>query len=320
MARRKPYTKVIKRNQLRPEHVKGMGDVVFKGFNCLNSECREFIFVRKDQIDEEFNIVCPTCGFVLHSQGESVFYDYQLVNIQDDSVIEEGQFTILHDDYIHEAQEYKYCIICGTLKPLEFFDKHSARQSGRQGECRLCKTLYNSIKNQTRIIDQHREASEKRRLYGFLAREPAKIDAKAIYDKFEHRCFRCGRQLAYPEEGNIDHTLPAKLFWPISTGPTLLCSDCNNVKHGKWPSEVYSPSKLKRLAVYTGIQYEVLAGKPFINPEAVQWLLQNVDTFIERWIRYPDEIKRVRNLVLEMTGKDVFENAKIVPEFLKANE
>jgi len=52
----------------------------------------------------------------------------------------------------------------------------------------------------------------------------------------------------------------------------------------------------------------------------VQWLLQNVDTFIERWIRYPDEIKRVRNLVLEMTGEDVFESAKIVPEFLKTNE
>lgn len=317
MARRKPYTKVVKENQVRPEHVKGMGDVVFKGFGCLNSECKEFIFVRKDQLDEDFSIVCPSCGYILRAGGESVFYDYKLVNINTNSIVEEGKFVILHDDYIKEAQEYKYCIICGTLKPLDSFDRHSARQSERQGECRLCKTIYNNIKNQTRIIDQHREASEKRRLYGFLAKEPAKIDAKAIYDKFGCKCFRCGIALPYPIEGDIDHTLPAKLFWPVSTGATLLCSNCNNLKHGKWPSEVYTDNELKKLAVYTGIKYEVLSGKPIINPDAVQWLIENIDYFIERWIEYPDEIKRIRKLVLEMTGEDIFSHAKIVPEYLK---
>ncbi|GAI83126.1 unnamed protein product [marine sediment metagenome] len=89
------------------------------------------------------------------------------------------------------------------------------------------------------------------------------------------------------------------------------------MKHGKWPSEVYTESQLKKLAVYTGIRYEVLASKPFINPEAVRWLVENIDTFIERWIRYPGEIKRVRELVLEMTGEDIFKNAKIVPGFLR---
>lgn len=316
MARRKPYTKVVKTNQLRAEHVQGMGDVVFKGFNCLNSACKEYIFVRKDQIDEEFSIVCPHCGFVLHSRGETTFYDYELVNTQDGSVIEDGKFTILHDDYVDEAPEFKYCIICGTLKPLEFFDQHSARQSGRQGECRLCKTIYNSIKNQSRITDQHREASERRRLYGFLAREPSKLDAKVIYDRFGHKCFRCGKSLTYPQDGNIDHTLPAKLLWPVSTGATLLCSDCNNLKHGKWPSEVYSKNQLKKLAVRTGIPCEILSGKPFLNPDAVQWLIDNIDTFIERWITYPGEIKRVRSLVLEMGGKDIFQNATTVPAFL----
>ena len=32
MARRKPYTKVVKTNQIRSDHVRGMGDIVFKGF------------------------------------------------------------------------------------------------------------------------------------------------------------------------------------------------------------------------------------------------------------------------------------------------
>ena len=52
MVRRKPYTKVNKTNQIRAEHVRGMGDIVFKGFQCLNSECREFIFIRKDEIGD----------------------------------------------------------------------------------------------------------------------------------------------------------------------------------------------------------------------------------------------------------------------------
>ncbi|HEY81666.1 MAG TPA: hypothetical protein G4O01_00030 [Dehalococcoidia bacterium] len=317
MPRRAPYTKVVKANQIRAEHVKGMGDVVFKGFHCLNSECKEFIFVRKDEINEDFNIICPSCGFVFSSTGESVFYDYQLTDIRDNSIIEERQFVIRHDEYIDEAQEYKYCIICNTLKPIDFFDRHSARQSGRQGECRLCKRIYNSIKNQTRITDQHREASERRRLYRVLAKEPTKIDAKSIYDKFGHKCFLCGKKLTYPEDVRLDHTLPARLFWPISTSATLLCSDCNNVKHGKWPSEVYSESQLRKLSVLTSIPYEILAGPPKLNPEAVQWLVENVDAFIEQWIRYPDEIKKVRNLVLEMTGTDIFKHAKVIPDFLK---
>jgi len=54
MARRKPYTNVCKENQIRADHVKGMGDVVFKGFQCLNSTCQEFIFVLKEDVSEFF--------------------------------------------------------------------------------------------------------------------------------------------------------------------------------------------------------------------------------------------------------------------------
>jgi len=86
LARRKPYTRVIKQNQVRAEHVKGMGDVVFKGFQCLNAECQEFILVRKDEIGDMFEIKCPTCGSALVSGGETKFYDYQLVDLRDDSV------------------------------------------------------------------------------------------------------------------------------------------------------------------------------------------------------------------------------------------
>ena len=153
MARRKAYTRVEKVNQTRPDHVKGMGDVVFKGFQCLNADCTQFIFVRKDDISEFFEITCLACGH-LHKFGEEAkFYDYMLMNTEENTLIQEGEFSIMHDDYVDEAKEFKYCIICCTLKPLEYFGRHSARKSQHQGECRLCKDVYNKLKNPTRTTD-----------------------------------------------------------------------------------------------------------------------------------------------------------------------
>ena len=82
MPRRKPYTKVVKTNQIRADHVRGMGDVVFKGFQCLNSECLEFIFVRKSEIGDDFEITCPSCGIIMLSGDETQFYEYKLVVCQ----------------------------------------------------------------------------------------------------------------------------------------------------------------------------------------------------------------------------------------------
>ncbi len=135
MTRRKPYTKVFKENQIREDHVKGMGDVLFKSFQCINPKCKEFLFVRKDELSDIFDIECPKCGYRIKSGEETRFYNYKLKHLTENRIIEEGEFSILHDDYVLESQEYKYCIIC------------------------------NSIKNQTRITDQHREAAQKRRLY-----------------------------------------------------------------------------------------------------------------------------------------------------------
>ncbi|MDL2327815.1 hypothetical protein LJC64_04095 [Ruminococcaceae bacterium OttesenSCG-928-A11] len=83
MARRSPYSKVNKRNQIRADHVKGMGDVTFKGFQCLNPDCTEFIFIREDEIDEDFIVECPICGYLHESGGETKFYDYSM-DVNDD--------------------------------------------------------------------------------------------------------------------------------------------------------------------------------------------------------------------------------------------
>lgn len=48
MPRRAAYTKVEKTDRIRADHVVGMGDVAFRGFNCQNDEIPR---VRKRLLD-----------------------------------------------------------------------------------------------------------------------------------------------------------------------------------------------------------------------------------------------------------------------------
>ncbi len=314
MARRKAYSKVNKSNQIRAAHVKGMGDVVFKGFQCLNPECTNYIFVREDEIGEDFSIPCPSCGYVHEAGGETKFYDYSM-DVQNEAgeleSVSTGEFTIFHDDYIAEAKRYKYCIVCNTLKPLEFFDNHAARNSGRQGECRLCKKAYNDIKNGTRLTDQHREAAQKRRLLLDIAGSP-KINSREIEQRYQNKCFCCGKDLSGitdKREKPLDHTLPVYYLWPLSTeNATLLCHDCNGNKSGTWPSKFYSDAQLRRLSILTGFDYDLLAGEPQYNPKAIEALHdpEKVDSLLAKFAAYMDEVIKLRNRILRDTGFDFF--------------
>ena len=315
MVRRRPYTKVDKENQIRPAHVRGMGDIIFKGFQCLNPNCQEFIFVRKEDISEFFEIECPSCGHVHKYGDEAKFFDYKLRDLRKNSIIKDGVFTILHDAYVAEAEEFKYCIICCTLKPLALFDRHSARKSKRQGECRLCKSVYNTLKNPTRTQDQHREAAQKRRLYMELT-GGERINSKEIYNRFANKCFKCGLNLSQDIQtgslcsaGNLDHTLPAKYLWPMtSQNATLLCKDHNGEKAGKWPSEFYDEQELRKLVPLTGISYETMTGDPHYNPEAIAKLHEPdfVDKLLVKYAAYMDEMITVRNRILTSMGFDMF--------------
>jgi hypothetical protein len=201
--------------------------------------------------------------------------------------------------------------------PVELFDKHRSRKTGRQGECNLCKWVYNSIKNQTRIADQHREASQKRRLYTELTNSP-RIDIAAIYEKFNNACFKCGRSLGRDRSdgnsqlrGNLDHTLPAKFLWPLTTAnATLLCKDHNGNKGESWPGDFYTDEELRRLAPIVGIDYTILKGKPYFNPEALERLesADFVKDLFARYARYPGELISLRNRILNATGTDFFKS------------
>ncbi|MFH1141939.1 MAG: hypothetical protein V1724_09855 [Chloroflexota bacterium] len=284
--------------------IRGTGAVnastVWRVFQCGKPGCDQLLQASEDDMAAQgsgFVVACPKCGF----QNPA-----SLINL---------------------APRWKYCRVCERLQPLENFHRHapnsSSFRSGRQLECARCKNvLINPRLNPLRTPDQHREASERRRLYGFLSGED-KIDEKEIYGRFGYKCFNCGLATKVGE-GRLDHTLPARFFWPLQRGPTLLCPDCNGNKAESWPSHFYKRDtinidveKLRKLTILTGIPYELLAGPPQLNPAAVEWLKAHVDEFMERWIRYPEEIKRVRRIVKDMAGQDIFSFASIVPPFLK---
>lgn len=325
MARRAAYTRVSRENFTNPDHVKGMGDKTFRGFQCLNKDCTNFLFVQTETIDPDFEYSCEACGFV-HKAGETTtLYDYTLTDKWDGSIIEKGPFDILHDDYVGESGEYKYCVICGTLKPFELFDVHGSRRTGRQGECRVCKQVYNGIKNQTRLIEQHREASQKRRLYTHFE-DRSKMDIAAIYARFGNSCFKCGLDLSddltagvAKKEGNLDHTLPVFYLWPLTTdNATLLCREHNGAKAEKWPGAFYTDPELRRLSALTGIDHRLMAGDPKYNPDALGALKDPafIEALFEKFARYPQELLRLRNRILEDTGFDFLDvSAKISPDW-----
>ena len=314
MPRRKPYSKVKKRGQERPAHVRGQGDVVYKIFQCLAPDCQAWAVVHRADIGPGFQIACAACGHELHSGGATRFFQYDL--LVDEAAVESGDFAIDHSAYVNEAPDYKYCLLCYALKPLDAFGHHASRVSGRQGECQSCKTAYNGIKNKTRIPEQHREASERRRLLGLLSGDTTRVDREAIRRKFDQRCFACDAAIEENAEA-LDHTLPARLLWPLETATaTLLCTTCNGQKGGLWPSTFYDDKKLRRLAVLTGIPFDVLMGEPAVNDEALTIVRQDPDSFLAEWIHRPEELKVLRRRVREVAGVDIFENATSVPKYL----
>ena len=187
---------------------------------------------------------------------------------------------------------------------------------GRQGECRLCKAIYNSIKNKTRLTDQHREAAQKRRMYLDLSAS-TKINSEEIYKRFDYRCFKCEKDLRNVDskERPLDHTLPAVFLWPLTTeNATLLCQEHNGEKSGKWPSAYYSDNELRALAILTGVQYETLAGPLHYNPEAIERLKisEQVDQLLTKYAAYMQEIIKLRNRIMAHEEFDFFQCATTI--------
>jgi hypothetical protein len=321
VARRAAYTKVEKANDLRSGRAAGKGDVVYRRFECFSRDCTNVLTVPDADCGDEFAITCQACGY-LHFDGGSVeLFDYRLLDKRTNQDISQGPFAPTHRIYLDRAERVKYCLLCETLQPLDNFGRHASRASQRQGECKICKDLYNGLKNETRLTEQHREAADTRRLLREVSGETRVEDIPGLLDRFDHRCFNCKTALAdHPGQDDgfyMDHTLPVSWLWPLDFGPTILCRTCNGEKGDRWPSEFYKDERtLRALAAKTGIPFELLSGRSSFYPEAIARIGEHPDELIERWVKYPDKLKGLRTRILGATGEDVFAAAD--PASLKA--
>lgn len=297
-------------------NIRGTGQVdpavVWRVFECSAPGC-DHLHKLSEDVDgfPDVRVVCPKCG---HATGK---------------------------DHILRAPRWKYCRVCEWLQPIgetvgrgtpvrgktiaSAFDYHAPNSRGfrseRQLECKTCKREINRILNPKRTADQHREAARRRHISVLVSGAPGKLDSRRVFERFGGSCFRCGKPLTYkargPKQFTMDHTLPALYFWPLkSMSATLLCRQCNAEKSDRWPSEYYSREDLQRLSVLTSLPFDLLAGPPKLNPDAVRFIRANVDSLLVQLIRYPAEIRRIRDLILRMEGNDIKEGASTWPSFL----
>lgn len=308
MVRRETRIRLEKTDRQRSTRSAGRSDVEYRAFECPAPECGNFIVIRASELSAaSYSFSCAQCGEKYGTGDVVKLFDWTLT--EEGLRIDQGTFELDIDDYVKESASYKYCILCNTLKPFEAFGLHRTRKTGRQSECRECKTRYNHIKNSTRTQDQHRESAERRRIYVELG-GTTHFDQQIVRRRFDNKCFQCGVDVADEGKAQFDHTLPVLFLWPMtSENATLLCGPDNGAKGARWPSEVYSERKLRELSVLTGYPYDLLAGLPSFNPGAIAALqdASKVQNLLTRHAHYRGNVLVLRNRILEAEGYDFFE-------------
>jgi len=175
---------------------------------------------------------------------------------------------------------------------------------GFQLECRVCKKfVVNAPLNPMRNAAQHREDSLRRMAIEdlllklldkqwifklFRMKNHVEFD-DFIWNKFDSKCFCCGKHLDSTKEMALDHTMPLVYFWPLDETATCLCKTCNSKKHDYFPFEFYSETQLIDLSNKSGIAKELLLTKSkVINITAINELKKRVVWFFDDFLSQTD--------------------------------
>lgn len=261
------------------------------GFICL--KCRELttIDIGTKLIDpqaafESASWPCGKCGYIHSKDSDLPFKDWPSDFTDHKSVRAErfwlGFFRIATE---HPESYWKQCNTCGRVLPFDAFSKHSRwGLLERQMECRSCKGAINAVLNPRRTKQQLHEASAKRRVADLLLEgENNPLDLKELFGRFGLKCFKCSKPLTFGKRGAwaVDHILPSKFLHPLTReNAALLCVDCNNGKHDRWPSLYYSNNELIDLSRITGADLSLLASaKPIVNTNI------DVDACVSRYLK-----------------------------------
>lgn len=212
---------------------------------------------------------------------------------------------------------WKQCNTCGRKLPARAFSGHSGwGPLEKQMECRSCKAVINTNLNPKRTKEQLHESSARRRTAELLlVGENDRLDIKELFKRFDNKCFKTGKILNIKnrESWAIDHILPSRWLYPLSfKNAALLSTEANNNKRDKWPSEFYSNNELKKLAIITGANLELISRKtPIVNDQI------DVNACVSRMLTVrsaTDITKRLKEL------KKLLEDYSLVQNLSKQNK
>jgi len=286
-------------------------------FVCV--KCRAFNLLQvgmnlpnPQDLYEDSAWACNHCGFV-HSQETDLPFKKWPVAMTSARRVAARRFWLA---FFRSAAErpssfWKQCGTCGRVLPFEAFSRH-ARWSPleRQLECRACKGAINAGLNPKRTKEQLHEGSFRRRIADMLLKgENQRIDLKALFTRFNSRCFKTGKLLDIRRRGTwaVDHILPSKYLYPLTvTNAALLSRAANENKRDRWPSDFYTNSEQVRLAMITGSDLGVLSSpQPVVNKDV------DVNACVERALRVREHSnlkKRIAELRRFLTVADLMDS------------
>ena len=246
---------------------------------CVNCKKINYVHIGEHLISpketyENAHWTCSHCGFV-HSKDSDLPSKWS--NWNEDLLINE-QMTVqrfwkaFFTSCTGKPEFFwKQCNVCGRILPNSYFSRHAGwGPLEKQMECKACKGAINAKLNPKRTAEQLRESGIRRRIADmFIVGENERVDIDALFDRFGGKCFKSGRPLEKEDSSSwaIDHILPQKYLWPLTTkNACLLSTEENSNKRDKWPNEFYTNVELVKLAKITGADLGLLTSEvPVIN-------------------------------------------------------
>lgn len=265
---------------------------VWVAYTCVNCHEHNLVDIGKNLITpsqaySSHRWKCKRCGFIhskdsdLPMEWANTWKEYYLSSDSPECQrFWKSFFTIATEK---PESFWKQCNVCGRILPSTAFGRHKGwGVLQKQMECRACKGSINAVLNDKRTSEQLRESSLRRRIGDLFTPKTEKLDVAALFKRFDSKCFKTGARLDInkPEQWHIDHILPSKYFYPLtSENACLLSAEANENKKALWPSHFYNDEELVRLAKITGADLELLTSPfPIINKKI------DVNAALEKWI------------------------------------
>lgn len=214
-----------------------------------------------------------------------------------------AKYFIKNIEYLNEIQNLHF-----IEKYID--DKYLQSYYGHQLECKSCKKYYvNFALNPLRNPQQFKEDGLRRRALEVLVNtlldknlihhdfefHNKKEFSEYIWEKFDKKCFKCGKLLKLSEM-HLDHTMPLAYLYRLDESATCLCSEHNSQKSDSFPKDYYSKEELVKLSEITNLDLNILSSTS-PNMKVVLLLIENIEWFFDEFLMYP-EYQKVRDNIL----------------------